>query len=392
MRTIIENVRLFDGAGSPAQDAMTVVLDDERIAWTGRREDGPSGEGEVIDGRGATLLPGLIDCHTHLMMGRRAQLDLEATRAEVGAVLSGVANARRCLQAGVTAVRDLGWRTASVVDLALAVERGEIEGPEIVAAARFIGPTGGYIEGMAREASTPEEARRWAEEQVRDGARVLKAIASPVPPRAGERPVSDSFGVGALRAVAEVAHAHGLKMTAHAHGLAGARDAVLAGADCVEHGYRLDEETIGLMAERETWLVPTMVAMETAQAPNWAPGRPDETARRARERWEAAVEAVRMAHRAGVRLATGTDSFAIVPIEALRREVLLMVEEAGLSPAEALRAATGGAADLLGIAGRTGTIAAGKRADLLLVDGDPTADPTCLDAVTGVWRGGRRIR
>jgi imidazolonepropionase-like amidohydrolase len=391
MRTIIQDVRLFDGTGEPAQDRMTVVVDGDRIAWTGRREDAPADAEEVVAGQGRTLIPGLIDCHTHLMMGRRAGPEVDATRAEVRALLVGVANARRCLETGVTAVRDLGCRTASVVDLALAVERGEIEGPEIVAAARFIGPTDGYVEGMAREASTPEEARRWAEEQVRDGARVLKAIASPVPPRAGMRPVSTSFGVDALRAVAEVAHAHGLKMTAHAHGLPGARDAVLAGADCVEHGYRLDGDTVALMAERGTWLVPTMVAMEAAQAPDWAPGRPDETARRARERWEAAVEAVRMAHRAGVRLATGTDSFAIVPIESLHREALLMVQEAGLTPAEALHAATGAAAELLGIADRTGTIAAGMRADLLLLDGDPTSDPACLSRVEAVWRGGRRV-
>jgi imidazolonepropionase-like amidohydrolase len=391
MRTIIQDVRLFDGNGGPAQDGMTVVLDGERIAWTGRREDAPSGDGERIDGRGKTLLPGLIDCHAHLMMGGRGEAEVDATRADVRAVLRGVANARRCLETGVTAVRDLGWRTASVVDLALAVQAGEIDGPEIVAAARFIGPVGGYVEGMAREAATPDEARRWAEEQVRDGARVLKAIASPVPPRAGGRPVADSFGVDALRAVADVAHAHGLKMTAHAHGLAGARDAVLAGADCIEHGYRLDTATVALMAERGTWLVPTMVAMEAAQAPNWAPGRPDEAARRARERWEAAVAAVRTAHQAGIRLATGTDSFAVVPIESLRREVLLLVEDGGLEPAQALHAATGAAAALLGIDDHTGGVRPGMVADLLLVGGDPVSDPACLSRVEAVWRRGRRV-
>jgi len=181
-------------------------------------------------------------------------------------------------------------------------------------------------------------------------------------------------------------------MTARAHGLAGARDAALAGADCIEHGYRLDAETIGLMVERGTWLVPTMVAMEAAQAPNWAPGRPDEAARRAKERWEAAIEAVRMARRAGVPLATGTDSFAIVPIEALRREVALLVDEAGLTPAEVLAAATGRAAQLLGINERTGTVVAGKAADLLLVEGDPISDVGCLESVTGVWRLGVRVR
>jgi imidazolonepropionase-like amidohydrolase len=326
------------------------------------------------------------------MMGGREAPGISAERAEVRALLRGIANARRCLETGITTVRDLGWRSASVVDLAEAVERGEIAGPEIVAAARFIAPRDGYGAGLAREVDSPADAAVAAEEQIRDGARVVKVIASPVPPRPGERPVADSFGVEALRAVAEVAHAAGLRVTAHAHGLAGARDAVEAGIDCIEHGYRLDAATIEAMALQRTWLVPTMVAMEHAQAPNWAAGMPDETVRRARDRWDAAIEAVQTARRAGVRIAAGTDSFAIVPIEALRREVHLLVAEGGMTPIEALRAATGAAADLLGVAGHTGTIEVGKRADILLVEGDPTSDPNCLSAIAAIWRRGARVQ
>lgn len=392
MQTLIENVRLFDGAGTATSDRMSVLLDGDHIAWSGRREDQPGSADEVISGRGRTLLPGLIDCHTHLMMGGRREPELAFDRAELRALIHGIANARRCLEAGVTAVRDLGWRSASVVDLAEAVARGEITGPEIVAAARFIAPRGGYVAGLAREVTSPDDAAQAAREQILDGAGVLKVIASPVPPAPGERPIADSFGVEAVRAVTEVAHAAGLRVTAHAHSLAGARDAVEAGVDCIEHGYRLDAATIGLMAERSTWLVPTMVAMEHAQAPSWAPHVPDETARRARDRWEAAVEAVRMAHSAGIRIAAGTDSFAIVPIESLHREALLLVSEGGLPPVEALHAVTGAAADLLGIAGHSGRVAPGLHADLLLVDGDPTTDPERLASIAAVWRRGVRIR
>jgi imidazolonepropionase-like amidohydrolase len=392
MRTLIRRVAVFDGIGAARQSRMAAVIDGDQIVWVGRQEDSPSDADETVDGEGLTLVPGLIDCHTHLMMGYRSEPGSGTAGVDEEVWRHGVANAQRSLDAGVTAARDLGWRTAAVVDLARAVERGEVSGPEIVAAARFIAPRGGYIAGMAREVDSVEDARRAAEEQVRDGARVLKAIASPVPPRSGERPVSDSFGVDALRAVAEVAHAAGLKVTVHAHGLAGARDAVAAGVDCIEHGYRLDGVTIGAMAEKGTWLVPTMVAMEAAQAPNWAPGSPDEAARRARERWEAAIDAVRTTHRAGVRIATGTDSFGIVPIEALHREISLLVSLGGLTPTEALRAATSAAASLIGIDDRTGTIAGGMRADLVLVEGDPTADPECLGRIRGVWRRGVRVR
>jgi imidazolonepropionase-like amidohydrolase len=190
----------------------------------------------------------------------------------------------------------------------------------------------------------------------------------------------------------EAAHAAGLRVTAHAHSLAGARDAVLAGFDCIEHGYRLDAATIAEMAGRGTWLVPTLVAMEASQAPMLAPGRPEADAARARERWEAAADAARQAHRAGVRLATGTDAPSIVPVDAIRREVALLVDAAGLTPVEALRAATSAAADLLGIPGRAGVIAPGAAASFLLVDGDPLADPACLARVHGVWQRGRRVR
>jgi imidazolonepropionase-like amidohydrolase len=326
------------------------------------------------------------------MMGGGGIISPWSERDEVRALLRGVANMRRCLDAGVTAVRDLGWRSASVVDLALAAERGEITGPEVIAAARFIAPLDGYGTGLAREVATPEEAGAAATEQVRDGARVIKAIASPVPPRAGQRPVSDSFGVEALRAIAEIAHASGLRVTVHAHGLAGARDAVEAGVDCIEHGYRLDTATLTRMAERGIWLVPTLSAMEASQAPALAPGISDETARRARERWEAAVAAVRQARRAGVRIATGTDSFAIVPIESIHREVVLLVEAADYTPAEALHAATGAAAALLGIDAHSGHVVPGYAANLLLVDGDPTSDPACLSRIAAVWRRGVRVR
>jgi imidazolonepropionase-like amidohydrolase len=392
MRTLIADVRLFDGTGAPSQDDTAVLVEDSLIAWAGHREDAPASVDEVIDGRGRTLLPGLIDCHTHLLMGEPPTPGITSDRAEVRALLRGIANARRCLETGITAVRDLGWRSATVVDLAVAVERGEITGPEIVAAARFIAPRGGYGAGLAREVDSSAEAATAANEQILDGARVLKVIASPVPARPGERPVSESFGVEALRAVAEVAHAAGLRVSAHAHGLAGARDAVEAGVDCIEHGYRLDAATIDAMAAHGTWLVPTMVAMEHAQAPNWGAGVPDETARRARERWEAATAAARMANRAGVRIAAGTDSFAIVSVESIRREVHLLVAEGGMTPVAALHAATGAAADLLGIDGHTGRIEAGKRADLLLVEGDPTSDPGCLSAVAGVCRRGVWLR
>lgn len=383
---LIESIRLWDGVAETALDRAAALLDGETIVWAGPASDAPVAARdysvERVNGGGGTLMPGLIDCHIHFTV-RPDQQDIlpYAPQAE---------NARRALAVGLTSVRELGAPDHGVIAAARAIEAGEAEGPHIVAAGRPIAPPNGYMVGTAVEVAEPEGVRATVRAQIAAGAGVIKAIASPVPP-VFDRAMPRSFGVPNLTAAAEEAHAAGLRITAHAHGLEGARDAVAAGFDCIEHGYRLDSPTIAEMRSRGTWLVPTLVAMEAAQAPGWAPGRPDEEARRARERWEAAAWAAREAHRAGVPMAAGTDAIVIVPVHAIRREVTLLVDHAGMTPVEALRAATSRAAALLGIDGWTGRIAPGLSADLLLVDGDPLADGRVLDRVRGVWRRGRRV-
>lgn len=379
---LLVNLRLWDGLADRLYPGAAVLIADGRIAWAGARSEVALRAlgAEEIDCRGGTLIPGLIDCHIHLGMGRAPNTD---------PVQAALANAAAALGIGITAARDLGAPDHSVIQAARLIDAGRAVGPHIRAAGRPIALPQGYLPGLAVEVDTPEAVRAAVRAQVLAGAAVIKIIASPVPPAGVSVP--RSFGVENLRAAAEAAHAAGLRLTAHAHGLEGARDAVLAGFDCIEHGYRLDAETINEMAQRRTWLVPTLVAMEAAQKPFLAPGVPDAQASRARERWEAAAEAARMAHRAGVRIATGTDAPSIVPIDSIRREVTLLVEAADFTPVEALRAATSRAAELLGVHD-AGIIAPGQRADLLLLDGDPLADVSVLSRVRALWRAGALAR
>ncbi len=381
MSTLITNIRLWDGLAERAMEGAALLIVDERVAWAGARGDAPEAASgaEVVDGDGGTLLPGLIDAHIHLGWGGASARAEETT----------LRNAAAALATGITAARDLGAPSHAVITAARAIARGEAPGPHLIAAGRPVAMPGGYAPGVAAEADSPEAVRAAVAAQVAAGAGIIKVIASPVPAGPEVR-VPRSFGEASLAAAAGAAHAVGLRITAHAHSLDGARDAVAAGFDCIEHGYRLDAATIAEMARRGTWLVPTLVAMEAAQAPQMAPGRPPETAARARERWEAAVEAARQAHRAGVRIAAGTDAITNVPVTAIRREVALLIEAAGMSPVQALRAATSDAAVLLGIAQETGRIHAGLRADLLLLAGDPLDDPAALSEVRGVWRSGER--
>jgi imidazolonepropionase-like amidohydrolase len=381
-RTLLINLNLWDGFADRAFAGVAVLLDGDDISWAGARSDAPVRRGEdieQIDCRGGTLLPGLIDAHVHLGMRRPPAGE---------PVEAALAQAARALGAGLTSVRDLGAADHSVIAAARAIAEGREAGPHIVAAGRPVALPGGYMPGLAVESDSPEGVRAAVRSQVSAGAGVIKVIASPVPPAGVVVP--RSFGLENLRAAAAEAHDAGLRITAHAHGLDGARDAVRAGFDCIEHGYRLDAATIADMARRRTWLVPTLVAMEASQAPFLKPGVPDAQASRARERWEAAAEAARTAHASGVRIATGTDAPSIVPIDSIRREVVLLVEAAGFTPAAALRAATSAAAELLGIPD-AGIIAAGQRADLLLVDGDPLADPAVLSRTLAVWRSGTLV-
>jgi imidazolonepropionase-like amidohydrolase len=395
MTALLTNLRLWDGLADTALQNAAVLLDGERIAWAGPASDAPApaASADVVDCRGGTLLPGLIDAHMHFGLGPpHGYLDpLAAALGRAGAAL----------EAGLTAVRDLGARDHSVIAAAREIAAGRAAGPHIVPAGRHVAPRGGYAPGVAVEVDGPDGVRAAVRDQIAAGAGVIKVVASPVPPTPDAK-VPRSFGFENLAAAVEVAHAAGLRVAAHAHSLAGAQDAIRAGVDCIEHGYRLDAECIDEMARRGTWLVPTLVAMEAAQtvpdshAANTEAGLravPRSALRdaRAEERWQAAVAAVRQAHWAGVRIATGTDAVAIVPVDSVRREVVLLVEAAGLPPVAALRAATSAAADLLGIAADTGSVVRGRRADLLLVDGDPLADPAVLARVRGVWRAGRRV-
>jgi imidazolonepropionase-like amidohydrolase len=336
---------------------------------------------EFVDGEGGTLIPGLIDAHMHL--GWRPGMPGDNP---MGHVLETAAAA---LGVGITSARDLGARDHSVIIGARHITGGHAPGPHIIAAGRPVALPGGYVPGVAVEVDQPVAVRDAVQAQIAAGAGVIKVIASPVPADPAAR-LPRSLGPDNLAAAVDAAHAAGLRITAHAHSLEGARDSVLAGMDCIEHGYRLDDATIAIMAQRGTWLVPTLVAMESAQAPQWGPDAPPERAARARERWEAAVYAARQAYRSGVRIAAGSDAVTVVAIDSIRREVQLLVTAAGLPPRAALGAATADAADLLGIGADTGTIAAGKLADLLLLEGNPLDDPTVLARVRGVWRAGVR--
>ena len=360
---------------------------------------GPAPEGaEVLDLGDACLLPGLIDCHTHLTGELEGDwLHRSVKEGPADWALRGAKNARTTLLAGFTTVRDVGSGGFACVSLMRAIERGFVPGPRMFPAAHSIGITGGhcdltgYAPGVAEHgwrngiADGPDEILKAVRYQVKHGAKLIKTCAT-----AGvlshEGPVgAQQYSEQELRVLVEEATRHGLKVAAHAHGTEGILAAVRAGVSSIEHGSALSDEAILLMKERGTYLVPTTYladAIDLSQLP--PPIRA-----KAESILPTAKESVRRAIEAGVKIAYGTDA-AVYPHGLNARELESLVQR-GMSPLEAIRSATIHAADLIGVEDR-GSIEAGKLADLIAAPGNPLEDVALLQRVSFVMKGGEVVK
>jgi imidazolonepropionase-like amidohydrolase len=302
-------------------------------------------------------------------------------------------NAYATLRAGFTTVRDLGAPHALNCDLMRAVDSGLVEGPRIVAAGRMITMTGGHGWPIGREADGADEVRKAVREQLKAGARAIKLMASGGVMTPGVDPRSPQLGLDELSAGVEEAHKAGVKTASHAQAAAGSRNAVFAGIDSIEHGIYLEDDVIEEMRRRGTVLVATIAAPYNINLLGEGAGTPPHVLEKSRMVAEAHIDSFRRAMRSGVTLAAGTDAGTPGNHHGRNAQELRLMVEHGLTPAEALRAATANAAALLGLGERTGRVASGFAADLLLVAGDPLADVGVLErpeAIRGVWLEGRR--
>lgn len=402
--------RLIDGRGGPPLLNAVVLIEDNRIREVGANLAVPA-DAKVIDLGGATLLPGLIDAHTHLLTNLEGPLELEDTLIFEAAAMTtakrallGAAMARAALEAGITTARDLG-NSGLNGDVALrdAIRAGWVVGPRLLAATRALSPLGGqYGPGLSPAAqrviddeyavvSGVEEARRAVRQAIYDGADCIKVIVDVGPRR---------LDVAELKAIVEEAHRVGRKVAAHAVTDPAIRWAVEAGVDSVEHGYRASDETLKLMAQRRVFLVPTDWPMELAmKAGSPLLQRTPETEAEAKGAFAESSAKTRQrllhAHRMGVRIAFGSDDYYEVPGMSRGRASLFVLRSyaaAGLPPMEVIRSVTANAAELLGLEKMVGTIEAGKFADLVAVAGNPLEDLRLLEQVEFVMKGGKVVR
>ncbi len=390
MRTVMEIDGLFDGT-SAMSDA-TIVIEDGEIAWAGKRSRAPkTPKGEksrTVRAAGGFAVPGLINCHSHLTLEGSANFEAETRQSEAAAALKAFRNARLTLRSGVTTVRDLGANGSMVIELARQIERGALEGPRIIAAARGITITGGHGMEVGRIADGADAVRAATREQIALGAMVIKLFSTGGVLGEGAGPELAAYTPDETRAAVDEAHRAGVRITTHAHGAVGMRIAAECGIDSIEHATLLDQPTIRLIKEKDVALVPTFSALRRIIDNGSAlPARVMERARLVATKHQ---EGIRSAHKAGVRIAAGTD--AGTPFNTHERFALelLYLVEAGLSPTEALVAATRVAADVVGMP-KAGRIAKGSWADLVFVDGDPLRDLAVLQQPKAVWVRGMAV-
>ena len=397
---IIKVGRLLDVRSGTYLKDVAIYVEGDRFKAVGPASDvikeAPPAT-RIVDLAAATALPGLIDCHTHIMArvpeeehGYGYGLNL-LTKSQAYRALEGAANARVTLEAGFTTVRDVENEGSGYADVALrdAINEGLVEGPRMRVATRGIAAVGQYLPfGIspdlsdfptgAQMVSGDEEARRAVREQIGHGADLIKVYADWRYP---------TLTIAEMQVIVEEAHKSKRKVAAHANTPEGIRNAVMAGVDSIEHGHRADRADLELMKSKGVYLVPTLSVIDAmvAKAPDkWT--SPDRKAR-----LESMNRVLPDAKEVGVKIADGSDP-AAADRHGRNAEELAAMTRRGLTSLEAIRAATISAADLIGWADDVGAVEGGKFADLIAVQGDPIADITVLQHVRFVMKGGRVVK
>ncbi|MCT9097394.1 amidohydrolase family protein [Haloarchaeobius sp. HME9146] len=377
----------------------TVVVEDDRIVSIDPvdSDDGGADHASAADPDsvthldGAYLAPGLVDAHVHLMMDARPNPSANVDASTASLAYQATRNLRAAVETGVTTVRDLGAPDDIAIDARTAVDRGVLAGPRVQACGRNIVMTGGHGHWFGREADGPHEVRKAVREQLKAGADVVKCMATGGVLTEGAQTGSPELTPDELTALVDAASAKGVPTAAHAHGTQGIENAVAAGITSIEHGTYMDERAAEAMAEAGTYWVPTASAVhgivdnaDQGTIPEWAVEKGEHAQ-------DAFADAFEHALAAGVTVAMGTDAgtpynrFADIPHE------LELLVEYGMTPEEALEAATSNAAELLGIGDETGRVAPGLAADLVVLPADPREDVSAWQQPERVMARGRFV-
>ena len=405
---VIKAGAVYDVVTGETAANQTIIVEGGRIVQIGAAGEVKGREpSETIDLSGLTVLPGLIDCHTHL--GSRADRYDEVSKfrdSPFHNAFAAVKHAKITLEAGFTTVRDVGSRPFLAVDLRQSINEGFIPGPRVFASGPSLSITGGHgdlnnyapqvrVEMFPEEhdykiADGVDQVRHVVRAQLKHGVDLIKINASGGVLSRGDTPGAPQYTVEELRAAVEEAHAAGRKVAAHAHGAQGIKNAVIAGVDSIEHGSLIDDEGIALMIKHGTWLVADIYNDDYILGRAKEFGMPEEFIEKERKVGQIQRDNFAKAAKAGVKVAFGTDA-GVYPHGENARQFAYMVKY-GLTPAQAIRSATSDAAELLGKPKELGKIAPGYHADLIAIEGDPLKDVTILERVKVVIKAGKVVK
>ena len=399
---VIHAGRLIDGVSGQPRNQVSILVHDDRITDVQPGFVTPAGAG-VIDLSHSTVLPGMIDCHVHVtgQFDGGNPIAEQVTETRFDAAVKSTAYARATLLAGFTSVRDVGADTDIIVALKKQIAKGIVPGPRLWVSGAPLGPTGGHADqstGLDPELSdpvwshtiidSPEDARKAVREHKKLGTDLIKIMPSGGVLSVNDDPNRQLMADDEIKAVIDTAHALGMKVAAHAHGKRAIDAAVRLGVDSIEHGSFADAESYKLMKEHGTYLVPTLLVAQTVY--DVAKAHPEQLNPSSAQKALMVAPRVRQnlhdAYEAGVKIAFGTDQ-GLAPHGTNAKEFALMVA-AGMTPMDAIIAATGSAADLIGDTQDIGSVRAGRYADIVAVDGDPLADVHTLEHVQFVMKGG----
>lgn len=385
MQTILYNCSLINGLDEEIIENAYLIIEDKKIKEIGTGEVEKDESANLVDIKGQYVMPGLIDCHVHLVWDGSEDPQKKIQHLDESTIaLEAYSHALLTLKEGITTVRDVASPKKSVLNLRDVINSGDLIGPTIIASGPAICMTGGHVHYLGKEADGPDDVRRATRQVMKEGADLIKLMATGGIYTFGEEPGSPQLNVDELKAAVEEAHKKNKKVAAHAEGLEGIHNCIEAGVDTIEHAIYADESALQKMKVNGTYLVPTMIVMKRLATdeniPEWA-------LEKARHVVQPHEEMLEKAVKLGVKIATGTDCGSPVTPPNYYFDELQIMEDAGMSRMGVIHASTQIAAECLGLEDR-GVLKEGMFADLLIVESNPLDSLLALKDSKRVMKNG----